>query len=149
MGGGPVVLLTHGTLAHNRMEIMETLQELFSENGVSALASSLGQGLSARSGTYPCATPHTPEHTDALDEIRRIAIAALGSDDSEHCGLHVGPTQGSRFAVSLTYPGGHRRHSPASWIKGVQSQQPPKSETRSSRSTRKAALLNSSPAPRR
>ncbi len=66
---GPVVLMTHGTLAHNRMEIITTLQQLFKENGVSSLAINLSLGLSDREGMYKCAVHHTHKHTDALDEI--------------------------------------------------------------------------------
>lgn len=66
---GPVVLMTHGTLAHNRMEIMATLQELFKERRISSLAINLSLGLSKREGMYDCAVPHTHQHTDALDEI--------------------------------------------------------------------------------
>jgi len=66
---GPVLLMTHGTLAHGRMEIMQTLQGLFAENGVSSLAPTLSLGLSDRAGMYPCETPHTHRHTDALHEI--------------------------------------------------------------------------------
>ena len=66
---GPVVLMTHGTLAHNRMEIMATLQELFAERDISSLAINLSLGLSNREGMYDCAIPHTHKHTDALDEI--------------------------------------------------------------------------------
>ena len=66
---GPVILITHGTLAHNAMEIIETAQGLFAENGYSSLAINLSLGLSDRHGMYDCATPHTHKHTDALDEI--------------------------------------------------------------------------------
>ena len=66
---GPVVLLTHGTLAHNGMEIIATLQQLLLENGVSSLALSLGLGLDDRHGMYDCKTPHRHHHTDALDEV--------------------------------------------------------------------------------
>ena len=67
---GPVVLLTHGTLAHNRMEIISTLQELFAENGISSLAINLSLGLNNRSSSmYDCKTPHTHKHTDAVKEI--------------------------------------------------------------------------------
>ena len=66
---GTVLLMTHGTLAHNRMEIMDTLQGLFSERGLSSLAVNLSLGLSEREGMYDCATPHTHKHTDAVDEI--------------------------------------------------------------------------------
>lgn len=66
---GPVVLMTHGTLAHNRMEIMATLQALMKERGISSLALTLSLGLSDRQGMYDCAVPHTHKHTDALNEI--------------------------------------------------------------------------------
>ena len=65
----PVILMTHGTLAHNRMEIMASLQELFKEHEISSLAINLSLGLSDRKGMYDCAVPHTHQHTDALDEI--------------------------------------------------------------------------------
>ncbi len=67
---GPMVLITHGTLAHNRMEIINTLQELFTENGISSLAINLSLGLNNRpSSMYDCTTPHTHKHTDAIQEI--------------------------------------------------------------------------------
>lgn len=68
---GPVLLMTHGTLAHNRMEIMATLQEVFLERGISSLAINLSLGLDAseREGMYECAVTHTHKHTDAVDEI--------------------------------------------------------------------------------
>ncbi len=66
---GTVVLMTHGTLAHNRMEIMATLQELLKEREITTLAINLSLGLSDRTGMYDCAVPHTHKHTDALDEI--------------------------------------------------------------------------------
>jgi pimeloyl-ACP methyl ester carboxylesterase len=66
---GPVLLMTHGTLAHGRMEIMATLQELFADAGLSSLSITLSLGQSDRNGMYDCATLHTHRHTDALDEI--------------------------------------------------------------------------------
>lgn len=66
---GPVILMTHGTLAHNKMEIMSTLQKLLKEQGISSLAINLGLNINNRQGFYDCATPHTHRHTDALDEI--------------------------------------------------------------------------------
>lgn len=64
-----VVLLTHGTLAHNRMEIIETLQGALAERGISSLAPTLSLGVSGRTGMYDCSVTHTHKHTDALDEI--------------------------------------------------------------------------------
>jgi pimeloyl-ACP methyl ester carboxylesterase len=64
-----VILMTHGTLAHNNMEIMATLQEVFKEQGQNTLAINLSLSLNDRHGFYDCATPHKHKHTDALDEI--------------------------------------------------------------------------------
>lgn len=66
---GTVFLITHGTLAHNGMEIIATLQSLLAEQGITSLAPTLSLGLDDRRGMYDCAVPHTHKHTDALDEI--------------------------------------------------------------------------------
>lgn len=65
----PIVVMTHGTLAHNKMEIMSQLQDLFKENDMSSLSINLGLGISDRQGMYDCKTTHTHKHTDAIDEI--------------------------------------------------------------------------------
>jgi len=65
----PTVLITHGTLSHNKSEIMTALQELFLQNGVSSLAINLGLGLNDRHGPYDCNTPHNHRHEDAIGEI--------------------------------------------------------------------------------
>lgn len=64
-----VVLFLHGTLAHNKMEIVGTLQSLLAERGISSLAPTLSLGVSDRNGMYDCKVPHRHLHTDALDEI--------------------------------------------------------------------------------
>lgn len=64
-----VVLITHGTLAHNGMETISALQQAFKDQGRNTLAINLSLGLDNRHGMYECATPHTHRHTDALDEI--------------------------------------------------------------------------------
>ncbi len=63
------ILITHGTLAHNGMEIIANAQTAFAERGYNTLAISLSLGLSNRTGMYDCAVTHTHKHTDALDEI--------------------------------------------------------------------------------
>lgn len=65
----PVVVMTHGTLAHNKMEIMSQLQKLFKENDISSLSINLSLGLDDRKGMYDCAVTHTHKHTDAVEEI--------------------------------------------------------------------------------
>jgi len=64
-----VVLLTHGTLAHNRMELIETLQKGLKERGLTSLAITLSLGVKKRTGMYDCKVPHNHRHEDALDEI--------------------------------------------------------------------------------
>lgn len=64
-----VVLITHGTLAHNGMEIIQAMQAALSERGHNSLAITLSLGLDNRTGMYDCKVPHTHKHTDALDEI--------------------------------------------------------------------------------
>ena len=66
---GRVALITHGTLAHNQMEIISTLQNLLFDEEIPSLAINLSLGLDDRHGMYDCATPHTHKHTDALSEI--------------------------------------------------------------------------------
>ena len=63
------VLIVHGTLAHNGMEIIDTFQTALAERELSSLAITLSLGVDGRSGMYDCAVPHRHKHTDALDEI--------------------------------------------------------------------------------
>ncbi|MEW6728670.1 MAG: alpha/beta hydrolase [Pseudomonadota bacterium] len=65
-----VVLITHGTLAHNGMELIKALQEGLKAKGYNSLAINLSYGLDARpSSMYDCPTPHVHKHTDAIEEI--------------------------------------------------------------------------------
>ncbi|NOR51461.1 MAG: alpha/beta fold hydrolase [Gammaproteobacteria bacterium] len=77
------VLITHGTLAHNQMEIIEALQELLSEEGINSLAINLSLGIDNRHGSYDCAVPHTYRHTDAVEEIAAW-VGWLKKGDVEH-----------------------------------------------------------------
>ncbi len=64
-----VVLITHGTLGHNKMELIAALQGLLAERGLNSLAINLSLGIDNRRGMYDCALTHTHKHTDALGEI--------------------------------------------------------------------------------
>jgi len=64
-----VIVLVHGTLAHNHMEIIRAFQEQLTENGYHTLAINLSLGVDNRHGMYDCNTPHQHKHTDALTEI--------------------------------------------------------------------------------
>ena len=65
----PLVLLTHGTLAHNHMEIMESFQNQLTAAGFNTLAINLSLGLDNRHGMYDCAVPHRHTHREAVGEI--------------------------------------------------------------------------------
>lgn len=65
-----VVLITHGTLAHNKMDLIQALQGGLKAKGYNSLAINLSLGLDKRvSAMYDCPTPHVHKHTDAVDEI--------------------------------------------------------------------------------
>ncbi|MCP5365954.1 MAG: alpha/beta hydrolase [Hyphomicrobiales bacterium] len=64
-----IVVLVHGTLAHNGMELIAAQQSLLEEREISSLAINLSLGLDDRHGMYDCATPHTHHHRDAVAEI--------------------------------------------------------------------------------
>ncbi|MQX37835.1 alpha/beta hydrolase [Roseospira navarrensis] len=66
---GPTVLITHGTLAHNKMEIIESLQDALAERNINSLAINLSLGVDNRHGSFDCTRPHRHKHTDALAEI--------------------------------------------------------------------------------
>jgi len=65
-----VVLITHGTLAHNKMEITKALQEALKEREVNSLAINLSFSINDRkSAMLDCAIDHKHKHTDAMNEI--------------------------------------------------------------------------------
>jgi len=99
---GPVVLMTHGTLAHGRMEIMEGLQAALKDRGISSLSMTLSLGLDKRRGMYDCATPHTHKHTDAVDEIGAWLgwLQAQGAAKVALLGHSRGGNQTARFAAT-------------------------------------------------
>jgi pimeloyl-ACP methyl ester carboxylesterase len=98
---GPVVLMTHGTLAHGGMEIMQTLQSALLERGISSLSMTLSLGLDNRSGMYDCATPHTHLHSDAVGEIAAWLgwLQSQGVEEVALLGHSRGGNQSARFAA--------------------------------------------------
>jgi pimeloyl-ACP methyl ester carboxylesterase len=63
------VLLVHGSLGHNRMEIVSAAQELLRERGINSLAITLSLGLDHRQGMFDCSLEQDHRHDDAIDEI--------------------------------------------------------------------------------
>lgn len=64
-----LLVITHGTLAHKDMELVQALQNALAERGVASLAHTLTLSVDRREGMYDCATPHRHKHEDALVEI--------------------------------------------------------------------------------
>ncbi|MHA1151501.1 MAG: alpha/beta hydrolase [Alphaproteobacteria bacterium] len=101
-----VVLITHGLLAHNGMEIVATLQELLAERGLNSLAINLSLGLNDRHGMYDCATPHTHKLIDGLDEIGAWVawLDAKGAGGIVLAGHSNGGRQTAWFAAEHDHP---------------------------------------------
>ncbi|WP_416896401.1 MAG: alpha/beta hydrolase [Minwuia sp.] len=98
--GTPVVLLLHGTLAHRDQELIDTLQELLAERGVSSLAPGLTFGQDRREGMYDCAVPFRHTHEEAVDELAVWAawLKAEGHGRIVVAGHSRGGNQAALFA---------------------------------------------------
>ncbi len=64
-----VVIIVHGFMAHNRMEIIEKAQETLSSSGQNSLAINLSLNINNRHGFYDCYDPIQFKLDDALDEL--------------------------------------------------------------------------------
>lgn len=108
---GRVVLMTHGTLANNRMEIMAGLQDALKSKGISSLAINLSYAIDNRaSATYDCAVAHRYQHTDALDEIGAWLawLKQQGAKDIVLLGHSRGGNQTAWFAAERSDPAFNR-----------------------------------------
>lgn len=92
------VLITHGTLAHNGMDIIETLQELLADEGHNSLAINLSLGQSDRHGMYDCTTPHQHTYADAIQEIS-VWVDWLKSKGSHNIVLMAHSRGGNQTAM--------------------------------------------------
>lgn len=64
-----VILITHGSLAHNGMETIVYIQNLLKDKGYNTLAINLSLGLDNRHGMYDCKVTHRHRNDDAAEEI--------------------------------------------------------------------------------
>lgn len=64
-----VVLILHGFMSHNGMEIIDSSQQALLDNGKSSLAINLSLGVENRKGFYSCSSPQRHLQDNALDEI--------------------------------------------------------------------------------
>lgn len=65
-----VILMLHGSLAHNKMEIMQTLAELLHDQGYNTLRINLSFNIDKRpSEMLDCGIEHRHQHIDAVTEL--------------------------------------------------------------------------------
>jgi pimeloyl-ACP methyl ester carboxylesterase len=64
-----VVIVLHGSMAHNRMEIIEASQQALADNDQSSLAINLSLGVDNRHGFYDCSLPHRHTSEGGVDEL--------------------------------------------------------------------------------
>lgn len=96
-----VLLITHGTLAHKDMELVEALQTALADRGVASLAHTLTLGLDRREGMYDCAKPHSHAHEDAAEEIAAWVkwLKDNGTSQVWLLGHSRGGNQAARYAA--------------------------------------------------
>ena len=100
MSDGVIVIL-HGTLGHNDMEIIASLQDLLLENERNSLAINLSLNVDDRHGFLPCESQHSHEMDDASDELAAWIswLASQGAADVVVLGHSRGGNQVARFIV--------------------------------------------------
>ncbi len=103
---GGVVVIVHGLLAHNRMELIAALQQLLQERGISTLAINLSLGIDDRHGFFDCGRLHAHRPVDALDEIDAWIgwLKAHGATDIALLGHSQGGAQVARYAAERQDP---------------------------------------------
>lgn len=74
----PLVVMTHGTLAHKDMEVIQGIAKALEQRGIASLAHTLSLGLDRRKGMYDCAARHDYVVEDAIAEIGAWVARARG-----------------------------------------------------------------------
>lgn len=98
-----VLMLTHGTLAHNEMEIISYVQEQMVDYGISTLAINLSYGLDNReSAMYDCTLPaqHTMQQALAEMDAWQTWLDGQGAGDRWVMGHSRGGNQTAQFAAA-------------------------------------------------
>lgn len=96
-----LVLVVHGTLAHNDMDTLNNLRTILKDRGLSTLAINLSLAVDDRHGMYDCATPHRHHHLDALEDIDLWMdwLKGQGAGPVILFGHSRGGNQAARFAA--------------------------------------------------
>lgn len=64
-----MVLILHGILGHNKMELVATSQQILLENEMNSLAINLSLSRSNRHGFFDCTWPHYHQQDDVFEEL--------------------------------------------------------------------------------
>ncbi len=64
-----IVLIAHALIQHNRMEVIQTTQQLLKEQGFSSLAPNYSLALDDRHGPYDCMHPHQYTREASINEL--------------------------------------------------------------------------------
>ena len=64
-----IVMIVHGHLAHNKMEIITAVQQTLMDNEISSLAINLSLSVDNRHGFFDCLSPHRHKQEDSVTEI--------------------------------------------------------------------------------
>ena len=102
-----LIMLLHGTLAHNNMETIKNLASVLNERGFNTFSINLALGINKRKGMYDCSVPHRHKHLDALDEISAW-LRWLSSKNTRNIillGHSRGGNQVTRFATEIKNTG--------------------------------------------
>lgn len=102
-----VVLVTHGMMAHHRMEIVVALQDTLAERGIPTLAISLGLRVDNRAGMFDCnANPNRHTQEDSLTEIGLWLdwLKGRGANRIAVLGHSAGGSQTARFMATRDEP---------------------------------------------
>ena len=101
----PLVVMTHGTLAHKDMEVIQGVAKALEQRGIASLAHTLSLGIDRRKGMYDCAVRHDYVVEDAIAEIS--AWTARAKDLSRHVvsfGHSRGGNQVARYLAASETP---------------------------------------------
>ncbi|EKV31654.1 hypothetical protein C882_3404 [Caenispirillum salinarum AK4] len=117
-----VLLMTHGTLAHGEMSIMENLQAALAERGIATLAHTLSLSVDDRTGMVDCGMTHTHKDSDAMAEIGTWLawLKDHGATAVPMLGHSRGGNQVARFAAAEDDPALTRLvlMAPGTWREG-------------------------------
>lgn len=104
--GGDVALLLHGTLSHRDTEIIQSLETLLPEQGVSTLAINLSLGVDDRQTAFPCDSAHRHREQDAIVELSRWVdwLSQQGAQDLTLIGHSRGANQVARYVHASADP---------------------------------------------